>query len=182
MQEEVDEKTMALAINGGKISANILKAAMAKWLHHMEEKNRISKSEKQEVKRAERAAAKKASREAEDFKPGKKSLRSMMQEGSELTNIEITDKNIKSFEKIARKYSIDYSLKKDKAVDPPKYLVFFRAKDVDVITAAFKEYTGSTLKKSRKASIRKRLHKAIERSAKHREREKTKQKDRGQER
>ena len=98
------------------------------------------------------------------------------------TNIEITDKNIKSFEKIARKYSIDYSLKKDKSEDPPKYLVFFRAKDVDVMTAAFKEYTGVTLKKSRKVSIRKRLQKAIERSAKHREREKVKQKDRGQER
>jgi len=37
---------------------------------------------------------------------------------------------------VARKYSIDYSLKKDKSVDPPKYLVFFRAKDVDVMTAA----------------------------------------------
>ena len=182
MQEEVDEKTMALAITGGKISGNILKAALAKWLRNMEEKNRISKSEKREEKRARRAAAEKARKETRDFKPGKKSLKSMMREGSQLSNIEITDKNIKSFEKVARKYSIDYSLKKDKSMDPPKYLVFFRAKDVDVMTAAFKEYTGSTLKKSRKVSIRKRLQKAIARSAKHREREKTKQKDRGQER
>ena len=106
----------------------------------------------------------------------------MMEEGSQLTNIEITDNNIKSFEKVARKYSIDYSLKKDKSIDPPRYLVFFRAKDVDVMTAAFKEYTGMTLKKSRKVSIRKRLQKAIQRSAKHREREKLKQRDRGQER
>lgn len=104
----------------------------------------------------------------------------MMKEGSQLTNIEITDNNIRSFERVARKYSIDYSLKKDKSVSPPKYLVFFRAKDVDVMTAAFKEYTGVTLQKSKKASIRKRLQKAIARSAKHREREKTKQKDRGQ--
>ena len=106
----------------------------------------------------------------------------MMEEGSQLTNIEITDNNIKSFEKVARKYSIDYSLKKDKSMDPPRYLVFFRAKDVDVMTAAFKEYTGMSLKKSRKVSIRKRLQKAIQRSAKHREREKLKQRDRGQER
>ena len=106
----------------------------------------------------------------------------MMEEGSQLTNIEITDNNIKSFEKVARKYSIDYSLKKDKSMDPPRYLVFFRAKDVDVMTAAFKEYTGMALKKSRKVSIRKRLQKAIQRSAKHREREKFMQRDRGQER
>ena len=176
MQEEVDEKTMALVISGGKISAGILKDALARYVRHVEERRRLTRTEK----RAERAAAQKA--KENEFHPGKKSLNSMMKEGSQLTNIEITDKNIKSFEKVARKYSIDYSLKKDKSVDPPKYLVFFRAKDVDVMTAAFKEYTGVTLKKSRKVSIRKRLQKAIQRSAKHREREKVKQKDRGQER
>ena len=180
MQEEVDEKTMALVINGGKISADILKGALLKVVRHMEEQRRISRSEKREEKRAQRAAEKKAEKEA--CHPGRKTLNAMMKEGSQLTNIEITDNNIKSFEKVARKYSIDYSLKKDKSVDPPKYLVFFRAKDVDVMTAAFKEYTGVTLNKSRKVSIRKRLHRAMERSAKHREREKTKQKDRGQER
>ena len=176
MQEEVDEKTMALVISGGKISAGILKDALARYVRHVEERRRLTRTEK----RAERAAAERA--KENEFKPGKKSLNSMMKEGSQLTNIEITDKNIRSFEKVARKYSIDYSLKKDKSVDPPKYLVFFRAKDVDVMTAAFKEYTGVTLKKSRKVSIRKRLQKAIQRSAKHREREKVKQKDRGQER
>ena len=166
MQEEVDEKTMALVISGGKISAGILKDALARYVRHVEERRRLTRTEKREEKRAERAAAEKA--KENEFRPGKKSLNSMMKEGSQLTNIEITDKNIKSFEKVARKYSIDYSLKKDKSVDPPKYLVFFR--------------TGVTLKKSRKVSIRKRLQKAIQRSAKHREREKVKQKDRGQER
>ena len=180
MQEEVDEKTMALVISGGKISAGILKDALARYVRRVEERRRMTRTEKREEKRAERAAAEKA--KENEFHPGKKSLNSMMKEGSQLSNIEITDKNIRSFEKVARKYSIDYSLKKDKSVDPPKYLVFFRAKDVDVMTAAFKEYTGVTLKKSRKVSIRKRLQKAIQRSAKHREREKVKQKDRGQER
>ncbi len=180
MQEEVDEKTMALVINGGKISGEILKEALAKLVRHWEEQRRLSRSVKREERRGEAAAAEKA--KEQEFRPGRKSLNSMMKEGSELTNIEITDKNIRSFEKVARKYSIDYSLKKDKSADPPKYLVFFRAKDVEVMTAAFKEYTGVSLNKSRKASIRKRLQKAIERSVKHREREKIKQKDRGQER
>ena len=61
-------------------------------------------------------------------------------------------------------------------------MVFFRAKDVDVMTAAFREYAGVAMKKSRKPSIRKKLLKAIQRTAKHRERVKTRQKDRGQER
>ena len=180
MQEEVNEKTIAFCVKGTRITADVLKAILTTWIRHVEENRRISKSERREEKRAERAAAEKA--KENEFRPGKKSLNSMMKEGSELTNSEITDNNIKSFEKVARKYSIDYSLKKDKSEDPPKYLVFFRAKDVDVMTAAFKEYTGVTLQKSRKVSIRKRLQKAIERSAKHREREKIRQKDRGQER
>ena len=103
-----------------------------------------------------------------------------MRQGSQLTNIEITDKNIKSFDRVARKYSIDYSLKKDSSTDPPRYLVFFKAKDVDVMTKAFQEYAGISMKKEKKVSIRKKLQIAKERVAKQRERDKTKQKDRGQ--
>ena len=170
MQEEVDEKTIALCVRGGRISEDILKMALTKLLREME------KSKNQSQQKAQTRTETKSSVE----KRGKQSLESMMKNGSELTNIEITDNNIRSFERVARKYSIDYSLKKDKSVDPPKYLVFFRAKDVDVMTAAFKEYTGATLQKAKRPSIRKRLQKAIDRAAKHRELEKTKQKDRGQ--
>lgn len=166
MQEEVNEKTISLCIRGGKITAEILKAALRKLLREMEKANQKSQDF--------------GNKSTEIVKRGKQSLDSMMKDGSQLTNIEITDRNIRSFERIARKYSIDYSLKKDKAVSPPRYLVFFRARDTDVMTAAFREYTGVTLQKSKKVSIRKRLQKAIERSVKHREREKTRQKDRGQ--
>lgn len=170
MQEEVNEKTIALCIRGGKITADILKSALMKLMRDME-KSRQKSAQKSQAKAEEKTDV---------IRHGKQSLESMMKDGSQLTNIEITDQNIRSFEKVARKYSIDYSLKKDKSTQPPRYLVFFRAKDTDVMTAAFKEYTGATLQKGKKPSIRKRLQKAIERAAKHREREKTKQKDRGQ--
>ena len=39
MQDEVNEKTMALCIKGGKISAQILKAALTKLLAEIEKKN-----------------------------------------------------------------------------------------------------------------------------------------------
>ena len=88
------------------------------------------------------------------------------------------------FERVARKYGIDYSLKKDSATTPPRYLVFFRARDVDVMTAAFKEYAGISAEKEKKPkmSIRKKLQIAKDRVAKHREREKSHKKERGQER
>lgn len=115
---------------------------------------------------------------------GKQTIKQLIAQGAQLTNIQITDQNIKSFDRVARKYGIDYSLKKDSHVEPPLYLVFFKSKDVDVMTAAFKEYAGIELdqSKKKKPSVRKKLQKTQERKAKHRQRVKTKQKVRGQER
>ena len=48
------------------------------------------------------------------------------------------------------------------------------------MTKAFQEYAGISMKKEKKVSIRKKLQIAKERVAKQRERDKTKQKDRGQ--
>ena len=169
MQDEISEKVIALCINGGKISARILKETLEKALADME---RSSQQHNSSTKQKEKK---------QTVNRGKQSLKKLAGNGVQLSNIEVTDGNIKSFSKCARKYHVLYSLMKDKSVSPPRYFVFFRAKDVDTLTAAFKEYTGRTLNKAKKPSIRQKLQLAKERVAKHREREKTKHKDRGQE-
>ena len=163
MQEEVNEKTISLCIKGGKITAQILKAALIKLLAEMDKKKQRGKGEKNQCR-----------------KTGRQSIKSLQQSGAQLTNIVVTDNNIKSFDRVARKYGIDYSLKKAEKEGKTEYLVFFKAKDVDVMTAAFKEYTGVSLKKEQRQSIRKKLEQAKERVAKHREITKEKMKDRGQ--
>lgn len=175
MQEEVNQKTISLCVTGGKISANILKGAMKKFLDAQGKLKQQQSAKNQEKKREAMQTS-----NAVAYKRGKQTLKQLMEQGGKLTNIEITDNNIKSFDRVARKYSIDYSLKKDKSTEPPRYMVFFKAKDVDVMTKAFQEYAGVSMKKSKKVSIRKKLSLAIEKVAKQREREKTKQKDRGQ--
>ena len=67
-----------------------------------------------------------------------------------ISNIEITDPSIKEFEKIARKYGVDYAVKKDRSSSPPKYLIFFKGRDADALTAAFTEYTSKKVKKAEK--------------------------------
>ncbi|MCD8398784.1 MAG: PcfB family protein [Lachnospiraceae bacterium] len=168
MHEEVNEKTISLAIKGGKISASILKVALTKLLS--------------EMGKAGKQAVQKSKSQRETVSHGKQSLKKLTQQGSQLTNIEITDKNIKSFDRVARKYGIDYSLKKDASTEPPRYLVFFKARDVDVMTAAFREYTGVSMKKTKKTSIRKKLQIARDRVAKQRERTKTRDKEKEPER
>ena len=146
------------------------KAAMTKSLAKMEQEKR---------QQGQKTNQKQPQKEKEDktYK-GKQSLDKLMKQNVQLSNIEITDGNIKSFERVAKKYSMDFSLKKDVTADPPRYYVFFKARDVDVMTAAFKEYTGQTLNKDKKPSVRKKLKQAITKSlAKHRELEKTKGKE-----
>ena len=69
-------------------------------------------------------------------------------------------------------------LARDKSVVPPRYFDFFKARDVDVMTAAFREFTGKTLNKTKKPSVRKKLQQAIAARSqdKQREREKSKEK------
>lgn len=167
MQDEVNEKTVSLCIRCGKVTANLLKAAMKKALTKMEQEKQKLQGQKQP----------KQDKEDKTYK-GKQSMDKLMKQNVQLSNIEITDGNIKSFERVAKKYSIDFSLKKDVNADPPRYYVFFKARDADVMTAAFKEYTGQSLNKDKKPSVRKKLLQAISKSLKkHRELEKTKGKE-----
>ena len=167
MQDEVNEKTVSLCIRCGKVTANLLKAAMKKALTKMEQEKQKLQGQKQP----------KQDKEDKTYK-GKQSMDKLMKQSVQLSNIEITDGNIKSFERVAKKYSIDFSLKKDVNADPPRYYVFFKARDADVMTAAFKEYTGQSLNKDKKPSVRKKLQQAISKSLKkHRELEKTKGKE-----
>jgi hypothetical protein len=77
---------------------------------------------------------------------GKIPYRKLIQNGK-LDSIEITDNNIKDFMKVAKKYDVDYALKKDSSTTPPTYNVFFTAKDTDTFKRAFQEYAGKMDKK-----------------------------------
>ena len=52
---------------------------------------------------------------------------------------------------------VDFAVKKDKSQTIPKYLVFFKARDADALTAAFKEFTAKNLKKENRESVLKKL-------------------------
>lgn len=160
MQEEVTEKTIALCIKGGKITAQILKAALLNLLSKMEKKKRQAKGEKSQCE-----------------KSGKQSIKSLQKSGAQITNIVVTDNNIKSFDRVARKYGIDYSLKKVEQDGKTEYMVFFKAKDVDVMTAAFKEYTSETLKKQKRESVRQKLEKVKAELSNHRQLKKEKKRE-----
>ena len=154
MQDEINEKTVALHIKTGKLTAEVLQKAM---------KAVLTQTKKQIGKQPH----------------GKQTLKQLMKQNTGVSNIEITKDNIKAFESTAKKYGIDFALKKDATETPPRYLVFFKGRDADALTAAFKEFSAKKLTQDKKPSIRKALaafrEKAKELNA---SRQQTKHKDR----
>ena len=59
---------------------------------------------------------------------------------SKLDSIEVSDRNIGDFLKTARKYDVDFALKRDKSTTPPTSHVFFSAAKTEDFKRAFSEY------------------------------------------
>ena len=156
MQEEVTQKTIALVFKSSRLTADVLKKAMKMYLEHR--------------------------KQGKQMPHGKISVKELVGQGMGASSIEVTDNNIKSFERVARKYNVDFAVKKDKTVAPPKYMVFFKGKDADVIAQAFKEFVKVNEKKQQRPSLRQKLKglQKIIAQNKNKERSREKNKDRGQ--
>jgi hypothetical protein len=157
----MNEKNVCLVIKGGKMSAKCLAKAMKMFLD------------------CNKKVIKKLS-DPVQYK-GKQSVKRLVRQGHGVTNIEISDKNIKSFESIARKYGVDFAVTKDTTEQPPKYLVFFKGRDTDAITAAFREYSAKQLSRSAEKPSMLGMLKDLMEKVKNQVLDLTKNKNRGQE-
>ena len=143
MQEEIETRTVNLAISTTKLTARGIIRLAAKGLAY--------------IKRKSREAALK------NEKPdGRQTIQQLIGQNQGVTNIDISQTDLKGFEKYARQYGGDYAITKDKSVFPPKYLVFFKARDADAMTAAFNAYSAEVLAKSKRPSALNRLHELID--------------------
>ena len=147
MQEEVESRTVTLAISTTRMTANVLKSAISKYLAYRKEK-KVEKARAGPVKPC-----------------GKQTVKQLVGQNEGVANIEITDRNIRDFDRVARKYGVDYALKKEKSGEIPKYLVFFKARDGDALTAAFKEYTAKTERRKERPSVLQTLRRLKEQAA-----------------
>ncbi len=138
MQEEVENKTLTLAINGTKFTGRVLKSAISKYLAHCK-------------------AVRNQKRDSSVIPRGKQTVKQLVGQNQGVSNIEIDDPSIRQFDRIARKYGVDYAIKRDRSADPPKFLVFFKGRDSDAVTAAFREYAGKRVKQASRPSVLQKL-------------------------
>ena len=107
-------------------------------------------------------------------------MRKLKRDGSALSNIEITEANIGLFKPYAKKYDLDFSLRKDSTTHPPRYIVIFKSKQADNLEQAFKEFTAKKLSREERPSIRKTLSAMKQKAAaKNQQRAKENVKERG---
>lgn len=128
---------MAFVVNGSKVTAKTL-LKICKYLY-------------QEAKKLEDRTLNPVN------KHGKQTVKQLARQNQGMSSVDITDDNIKSFEKYAKKYGVDFALKKDDSGEKPKYIVFFKGRDNDCIQQALMDFSRDLLKQAEKPSVREKL-------------------------
>ena len=158
MQEETTQKTIAFVVKTSKLTTDVLEKMILFYLENQKQKGHQQKQ-------------------------GKMTVQELVGQNAGVSNIEITENNIRSFERVAKKYRVDFAVKKDKTTQPPRYLVFFKGRDADVLTQAFKEFIhANETKKSRtRVSVKEKLKQFREVLSQKKERERVKEQKRDRE-
>ena len=128
MQEETTQKTIAFVVKTTKLTTDVLEKMIWFYLENQKQKGHQQKQ-------------------------GKMTVQELVGQNVGVSNIEITENNIRSFERVAKKYRVDFAVKKDKTTQPSRYLVFFKGRDADVLTQAFKEFVHANEKKKNRTRV-----------------------------
>ena len=128
MQEEVENKTVNLAIKTAKVSVRVLYKGLKAFMNHQ----------------------KKKAVQKDSPLIGEQSVKELIGQGQGVSSMPIGDSGVKDFKKTCNKYGVDFAIVRDKVADPPQYTVFFKAKDADAITNVLKEYATKQMRKQQK--------------------------------
>lgn len=140
MQEEVENRTVNLAISTSRLSARTIVAGIRMYLQHQRN-----------------AAAKKPTKV--EGVHGKQTVKELIGQNQGVSRMPLGDASIRDFEREARKYGVDFAVTKDKSVHPPQYTVFFKAKDNDALQQIADSLMAKQLNAEKKPSIVKQLEK-----------------------
>ena len=143
MQEEIEQKSITLIVQTGKMTGKVFLQAIQKYLYILKQQRQLKARDKQ----------------LHPAYQGRMTIKELMKERSGLSNIEIHDEHIHEFKRIARRYGIEYAIKKERNKEAPHYLLFFRARDTDILQTAFNEFVKKRLKIKDRPSLREKLQK-----------------------
>ena len=140
MQEEVENRTVNLAISTSRLSARTIVAGIRMYLQH------------------QRNASSKKPAKVEGVH-GKQTVKELIGQNQGVSRMPLGDASIRDFEREAKKYGVDFAVTKDKSVHPPQYTVFFKARDNDALQQIADSLMAKQLNAEKKPSIVKQLEK-----------------------
>ena len=135
MNEEVSDRAVRVAVRVTELSLRHVLQGLKEWAREQRNKK----------------LNKKPIDKSKEVTKGKQSVKELIGQGQGVSSMEVGDSGIRDFKKIANKYGVDFAIVKDKDTDPPKYTVFFKARDADAITQVLKEYAAKQTKKKERA-------------------------------
>nr|WP_304635103.1 PcfB family protein [uncultured Oscillibacter sp.] len=91
-----------------------------------------------------RTAGRKLQKEAHKTPHGRQSVRQLMKQGEATNSLPVEAP--RQFDRVARRWNVDYAFYKN---GDGKYLLFFKSKQADAITACFGEYSRRVLDRPR---------------------------------
>ena len=147
MQEDVEHRTVALAVSAVKFTGRVLKEAISRHSQNMKAQKREKKAQKAENKAT---------------KPGRVTLRQLQKQHGELCRIDVDDRLTRDFDRIARKYHVQYNVFR---CETGKYQIFFKAPNSAAMEAAFRDYAARKIVRSDRTPIRETLQKLREKAA-----------------
>ena len=131
MQEEVENRTLTLTVNAAKFTGRVLKAALSKYLAHRKNKKLQNSRDS-----------------PDDVKPyGRVSMEDLKKQYGDMKEIDLQDKGLRSFDRIAREYKVQYAVYK---TAKGQYQIFFKAPSEASMNAAFQKYSKNRLKKEQR--------------------------------
>ena len=108
MQEEVENRTLTLTVNAAKFTGRVLKAVLSKYLAHRKNKKLQNSRDS-----------------PDDVKPyGRVSMEDLKKQYGDMKEIDLQDKGLRSFDRIAREYKVQYAVYK---TAKGQYQIFFKA-------------------------------------------------------
>ena len=149
MQEDIERRTVAIVMTTSKFTSRTLAQACQSALRQI---RTIGQNK--------------------ELPHGRQSVGKLMDHGVNTNTIPL-DGSTRMFDRVAKKYNVDYAFEK---IAPKKYLLCFKAGQADMITHCFSEYVKRVTKQQQRPSMKKRMEHYTEkanRDNKSREHERT---------
>ncbi len=139
IQEDIDQRSIALTTRAAKLTGRGIYKVVRMYMQHRKNKKMHP-----------------------NIPQGKQTVKELAKQGQGMTSLDMNDNDVKLFDRLMKKYGVDYAVMTDKKTKPPTHTIFFKGKDADAVTKAFAEFTSEITKKQSKKSVLAQLKQFVE--------------------